>query len=179
MPRGRARGQVTGGAGGLRPMRRRGSSSVGDGPDPKEGDGVPAFPPIHPPCRRHEPPRNADLLGSRIRNYGRRFERRVALRIGVIYQTPPEKPGWIPSILREAVEELGDPVRFDRAPFQAYGDFAITFETVYYVLGPDYNLYMGCQQAINLTIHRRFQDEGIEFAYPTQTLFLVKPGGEE
>jgi len=121
---------------------------------------------------------NADLLGSRIRNYGRMFERRVAFKIGVTYQTPREKLELIPEILREAVEALGDPVRFDRAHFQAYGDFAITFETVYYVLGPDYNLYMDCQQAINLTIHRRFQDEGIEFAYPTQTLFVVKAGGE-
>jgi small-conductance mechanosensitive channel len=70
-------------------------------------------------------------------------------------------------------------VRFDRAHFQAFGDFALTFETVYYVLGPDYNVYMDCQQAINLTVHRRFEDEGIEFAYPTQTLFVVKdPAGE-
>jgi small-conductance mechanosensitive channel len=117
---------------------------------------------------------NADLLSSRIRNYGRMFERRVAFKIGVTYQTPREALKKIPGILREAVENLGDQVRFDRAHFQAYGDFALTFETVYYVLGPDYNLYMDCQQAINLTIHQRFEDEGIEFAYPTQTLFVVK-----
>jgi len=51
--------------------------------------------------------------------------------------------------------------------------------TVFYVLGPDYTLYMDCQQAINLRIHERFEAEGIEFAYPTQTLFLVKGGGPE
>jgi len=120
---------------------------------------------------------NADLLNSRIRNYGRMFERRVPFKIGVTYQTPRELLEKIPTILREAVEARGsDKVRFDRSHFQAYGDFALTFETVYYVLSPDFNVYMDCQQAINLAIHRRFEEEGIEFAYPTQTLFLVRGG---
>ncbi len=117
---------------------------------------------------------NSDLLTSRIRNYGRMFERRVVFKIGVTYQTPRKKIQAIPVILREAVEKLGDKVRFDRAHFQSYGDFALLFETVYYVLGPDYNLYMDIQQAINLDIHERFETEGIEFAYPTQTLFLAR-----
>lgn len=122
---------------------------------------------------------NADLLGSRIRNYGRMYERRVAFKLGVTYQTPRDKLRLIPVIIREAIEALGEEkVRFDRSHFQAYGDFALTFESVYYVLGPDYNLYMDCQEAINLRIHERFEEEGIEFAYPTQTLFLVKEESE-
>jgi small-conductance mechanosensitive channel len=31
---------------------------------------------------------------------------------------------------------------------------------------------MDVQEAINLEIFRRFQEEGIEFAYPTRTLYL-------
>ncbi len=97
-----------------------------------------------------------------------------ALAAGAIPLVLPR--GW-EDALRAAVESLGeDEVRFDRGHFQSYGDFALIFEIVYYVLGPDYNLYMDCQQAINLFIHRRFEEEGIEFAYPTQTLFLVKEG---
>ncbi len=42
------------------------------------------------------------------------------------------------------------------------------------VLSPDYNQYMDIQQAINLAIHEAFEAEGIEFAYPTQTLFLQR-----
>ena len=114
---------------------------------------------------------NADLLGSRIRNYGRMFERRVVFALGVTYQTPREKLTRIPGIIREAVEAQ-DKVRFDRSHFKSYGDFSLDFETVYYVLAPDYNLYMDIQQAINLRIHERFEQEGIEFAYPTQTLFV-------
>lgn len=118
---------------------------------------------------------NADLLGSRIRNYGRMFERRVVFTIGVTYQTPREKLERIPQMIRDSVEEQ-EKTRFDRSHFKEYGDFSLNFETVYYVLVPDYNTYMDIQQAINLNIHEQFEREGIEFAYPTQTLFLERSG---
>ena len=121
---------------------------------------------------------NADLLGSRIRNYGRMFGRRVVFKVGVTYQTPREKLGRIPEIIRAAIEER-DNTRFDRSHFQAYGDFSLNFESVYYVLSPDYNLYMDIQQAINLRIHEQFEQEGIDFAYPTQTLFIARENSME
>jgi small-conductance mechanosensitive channel len=114
---------------------------------------------------------NSDLLNSRIRNYKRMFERRIVFSIGVTYQTPHEKLAAIPAMIHEIIEAQ-EMTRFDRAHFKAYGDFALTFETVYYVLVPDYNTYMDIQQAINLAIYERFEKEGIDFAYPTQTLYV-------
>jgi small-conductance mechanosensitive channel len=114
---------------------------------------------------------NSDLLASRIRNYKRMRERRIVFGVGVTYETPHEKLNAIPDHLREAVEAQ-PAVRFDRAHFKAFGDSSLDFETVYYMLVPDYNEYMNVQQAINLAIVRRFEDEGIEFAYPTQTLHV-------
>ncbi|MFQ5689945.1 MAG: mechanosensitive ion channel family protein [Gemmatimonadota bacterium] len=119
---------------------------------------------------------NSDLLQSRIRNYGRMGERRIVFSVGVTYDTPREKLARIPSILREIVEAQ-ESARFDRAHFTNFGDFSLDFETVYYVLRPDYALYRDVQQAMNLEIHRRFEEEGIEFAYPTQ-LVLWKPAAE-
>jgi small-conductance mechanosensitive channel len=116
---------------------------------------------------------NADLLQSRIRNFGRMFERRVVFKIGVTYQTPRERLTEIPGIIRAAIESQ-DKTRFDRSHFVSYGDFSLVFETVYYVLGADYNLYMDIQQAINLYIHERFEEQNIDFAYPTQTVFLQR-----
>src|SRR3989338_2518423 len=63
---------------------------------------------------------------------------------------------------------------FDRAHFFSYGNFSLIFEVVYYVIGPDYNKYMDIQQEINFAIKEEFEKRGIEFAYPTQTLFLQK-----
>jgi len=117
---------------------------------------------------------NADLLQSRIRNFGRMYERRVVFKIGVTYQTPRDRLTEIPGIIRTAIESQQQ-TRFDRSHFVSYGDFSLLFETVFYVLGADYNLYMDIQQAINLLIHERFEEQGIEFAYPTQTLFLERP----
>jgi len=114
---------------------------------------------------------NSDLLKSRIRNYGRMFERRVVFVIGVTYETPRDKLEKIPGILRSAVEQQND-TRFDRAHFKAYGDFALQFEIVYYVLLADYNRYMDIQQAINFYILEQFEQQAIEFAYPTRTLWL-------
>jgi small-conductance mechanosensitive channel len=116
---------------------------------------------------------NTDLTDSRIKNYRRMERRRVLFEIGVVYQTPYEKLEQIPKIIKNIVEDIEDAI-FDRAHFASYGDFNLTFEIVYYVIGGDYNKYMDIQQTINLAIFKEFEDKGIEFAYPTQTLFLDK-----
>lgn len=114
---------------------------------------------------------NADLLQSRIRNFKRMQERRIVFAVGVTYETPRDKLGRISAILREAVEQQ-ETLRFDRAHFKQFGPSSLDFEVVYYVKSADYNLYMDAQQAVNLTIFDRFADEGIDFAYPTQTLLV-------
>jgi len=118
---------------------------------------------------------NADLLKSRIRNYKRMYERRVVFSIGVVYQTPHDKISQIPEMIRRAVEN-NSPVRFDRAHFKAFGDYALLFEVVYWIQNPDYTVYMDIQQAINLDILKQFSEAGIDFAYPTQTLMMQPPG---
>jgi small-conductance mechanosensitive channel len=114
---------------------------------------------------------NSDLLSTRIRNYKRMTQRRALFEIGVVYGTPSEKLRRVPELVRTAVESC-DNTRFDRSHFKAFGDSALLFETVYYMTVPDYNAYMDTQQAINLELYQRFEAEAIEFAYPTQTLFL-------
>jgi len=116
---------------------------------------------------------NSDLLNSRIRNYGRMFERRVVFTIGVTYDTPRSKLERIPGMIRQAVE-AHENTRFDRCHFASYGDYALLFETVYYVLSADYTMYMDIQQAVNLAIHEAFEREEVEFAYPTQKLFVQR-----
>jgi small-conductance mechanosensitive channel len=118
---------------------------------------------------------NTDLLQSRIRNYKTLAERRVTFSFGVTYETSPAQLEGIPAMVQETIEAR-QPVRFDRAHFQEFGDFSLNYEVVYYVMDPDYNLYMDIQQAINLGLMRRFAEAGIEFAYPTQTVFLEGSG---
>jgi small-conductance mechanosensitive channel len=116
---------------------------------------------------------NADLLSARIRNFGRMLERRIAFTLGVIYQTPRSDLERIPELIRDAVS-AEENVRFDRSHFSNYGASSIDFETVYFVESPDYARYMDVQQRIYLRIHEAFENAKIEFAYPTQTLFLSR-----
>lgn len=116
---------------------------------------------------------NTDLTNSRIHNYKKMERRRVVFKLGVIYQTTAEQLESIPKIVREIIESQQD-VTFDRGHFATYGDFSLNFEFVYYVTGADYNKYMDIQQSINMKIYRTFEEKGIEFAYPTQTVFVNK-----
>lgn len=120
---------------------------------------------------------NTDLTNSRIRNYKRMERRRVVFKLGVIYQTTSKQLAEIATIVKTIIENQSD-TTFDRGHFQSYGDFSLNFEFVYYVLSGDYNKYMDTQQAINLKIYEEFEKRGIEFAYPTQTLFVSKNASE-
>jgi small-conductance mechanosensitive channel len=115
---------------------------------------------------------NADLLSSRLRNYGRMQERRVVFKLGVTYETQRAQLKRIPAIIRDIISRQAD-TRFDRCHFANFGDFALEFETVYYVLSSDYTRYMDIQQAIYFELHEAFEREQVEFAYPTQKLWLA------
>jgi small-conductance mechanosensitive channel len=121
---------------------------------------------------------NTDLTNSRVHNFKKMERRRVLFKLGVIYQTPYDKLKIIPELVRNIIEKLDD-VTFDRGHFATYGDFSLNFEFVYYVNGSDYNKYMDIQQSINLNIFEKFEEQGIEFAYPSQTLFVNKVNEEK
>jgi small-conductance mechanosensitive channel len=115
---------------------------------------------------------NGDLLKSRVRNYGLLYERRISFTIGIVYETPRELIEAVPGIIEEAIRAQPK-TRFDRAHFASYGDSALIYEAVYFVLDPEYKTYMDNQQAINLRLHEEFGRRGIEFAYPTSKQFTV------
>lgn len=116
---------------------------------------------------------NSDLLASRIQNFKRMSERRCVFGIGVTYQTPLDKVAAISGLIREAIESQPN-TRFDRAHFTKFGASSLDFEAVYFMMVPDYNAYMDTQQAVNLILAERFRDMGVEFAYPTQTVYVAK-----
>lgn len=119
---------------------------------------------------------NTDITGSRVRNYKRMQQRRIVFGLGVTYDTGLDQLEQIPKIIRSIFESM-DNVRFDRAHFAAYGDFSLNFEVVYYVLSGDFNLYMDVQQHINLEIKKAFDVREIEFAFPTQVLYVNNAPG--
>lgn len=116
---------------------------------------------------------NTDLTNSRLRNYKRMTNRRVVFKLGVTYQTSLQQMQEIPGVIAAIIKSIPGST-FDRTHFSSYGAFSLDIEVVYYVIGGDYTKYMDIQQEINFKIKEEFEKRGIEFAYPTQTLFLEK-----
>ena len=63
---------------------------------------------------------------------------------------------------------------FERAHFKAFGDFSLNFAVRYLVDSSDYTTFLDIQQEINLAVKELFEKEGIEFAFPAQTVFIKK-----
>lgn len=116
---------------------------------------------------------NAELTSARIHNYKRMSNRRIVFQFGIAYETPPELVAQVPERIREIFASL-DRAELERAHFAAFGASALTFEVVYNVLASDYATYMDVQQQVNLSLMECFAHAGINFAYPTQTLYIHK-----
>ncbi len=114
---------------------------------------------------------NADILRSRVRNFGRAQEQRALATLRVTYDTPGEKLRGIPKLLEKIVREQAH-ARFDRCHLKSLGDCALQFELSYFVQQPNLNPLLDLQQAVNFRIIEEFRREEIRFAYPTQHVVL-------
>ena len=114
---------------------------------------------------------NKDLTNSRLHNYGRMEKRRVVFKLTTVYQISAAQLKQIPLTVKNIIEQQPD-IEFDRGHFIGFGSSSLDFEFVYYLLTSDYTIYMNTQQKILQDIFEAFEKENIQFAYPTQTLFL-------
>jgi small-conductance mechanosensitive channel len=114
---------------------------------------------------------NSDLLNSRIQNYKRMERRRVAIKLGVTYQTTPNQLKTIPETIKKIVTSF-ELITYERANLTNFGNFSIDFEFSYYVESSDIQFHLDTQENILLQLYESFSQENIEFAYPTQTIFV-------
>ncbi|MBC6492767.1 mechanosensitive ion channel family protein [Flavihumibacter stibioxidans] len=118
---------------------------------------------------------NSKITSAALHNFKRMERRRVVFSIGVTYQTAAALLKEIPGLVEAAIRAQPN-ISFDRAHLASFGDYSINFEVVYYVDNPDYLTFMNAHQAVLQQIFESFELKGIEFAYPTQTLFLEGTG---
>jgi small-conductance mechanosensitive channel len=114
---------------------------------------------------------NTNMTNSTIRNYKRMERRRVVFKLSVPYKTPLKKVQMVPGMVADIVKAQEN-IQFDRSHLLEYGEYSINFEIVYYLLTDDFNKFMDTQQTILYSIRETFDKHGIEFAYPTQNLFV-------
>ncbi|MEC3951298.1 mechanosensitive ion channel family protein [Sphingobium sp. HWE2-09] len=118
---------------------------------------------------------NANLLQKEITSLQTLTQRRVTYAIGIIYQTDEAKAEAIPAILAEIVEAEG--LIFVNAGIIAFGASSLDYQLNFDVPDPDHHDYFQMRHRIGLAIWKRFNAEGIEFAYPTQTSITAGPDG--
>ena len=116
---------------------------------------------------------NADILKSRVRNFGRAEEQRSLTSIRVTYDTPPDKLRRIPALLEGIVREHSN-ARFERCHLKTLGEVALHFELSYFVRQPSLNPLLDLQQAVNFRILDEFRNMGVEFDYPTQRIIIAR-----
>jgi small-conductance mechanosensitive channel len=110
---------------------------------------------------------NADILKSRVRNFGRLSEQRILATIRLTYDTPAEKLKAIPKLLESIVREHAQ-ARFERCHLKTLSESSFQFELSYFVQQPSLNPLLDLQQAVNFRIIDELRRLGVEFAYPTQ-----------
>ena len=113
-----------------------------------------------------------------LENIGRRpYIRRLA-NISITYDTPAAKVERAVQIVKDilaGVEAINqDPDLVPRVYFSEFQDYYLNILILYWFKPPDYWSFQEANEKINLAIMRAFEAEGIEFAFPTQTLYLKK-----
>ncbi len=119
---------------------------------------------------------NAQLLQKEITSLQTLERRRIKFALGIIYQTPLAMAERIPAILGEVVKAEGQV--FIHAGMVGFGASSLDFEMELDVPDPDTADYFMTRHRVALAILKRFNAEGIEFAYPTQTSFTAAPDGK-
>ena len=114
---------------------------------------------------------NSTLTGSTILNFAEMEQRRMIYSIGVTYSTSVDQMKAIPTII-QAVIDAQEHSSFNRCHFTEFADSSLNFELVYYIDTRDFTVALNEQQAINLGIMEAFAQAGIDFAFPSQTLYL-------
>lgn len=118
---------------------------------------------------------NGELANKTILNIGQRPHIRRLMNVTIPYDTPPKKVRRAVEILRDVLANH-EGMEKDFPPRVFFNDFnsaSLNILVIYWYHPPDYWAYMAFSEKVNMEILRRFNDEGIEFAFPTQTLYLA------
>jgi MscS family membrane protein len=121
---------------------------------------------------------NSVVANSMVENIGRRpFIRRIS-NITITYDSGHRGMQRAVEIVKEVLADVPeintDPDRLPRVYFNDFNDWSLNMYMTYWVKPPDYWLYQEVNQRVNLEIMKRFESENVEFAFPSQTLYVKK-----
>jgi MscS family membrane protein len=118
---------------------------------------------------------NGELANKTIQNISKRPHIRRILNLTITYDTPPEKVDRAVEIAKDILKEHEGmhPDFPPRVYFDNFNDTSLNLFVIYWYHPPDWWAYCAFSEQVNRMLLRRFNEEGIDFAFPTQTLHLA------
>jgi len=118
---------------------------------------------------------NAMLIRSAVDNLGRRMHRRLKLKLGVTYDTPPEKLEAFIEGIRELVRRHPYTRKdYYHVYFHGYGDNSLDILVYLFLTTPDWGTELRERQRMLMDILRLSRELGVEFAFPTRTIHMLQ-----
>lgn len=121
---------------------------------------------------------NSVIVNSAVENVGRRPYIRRKSNITITYDSGQRGAERAVQIIKEVLSNVPeintDPKYPPRIYFSDFNDWSLNIYMSYWIKPPDYWLYQEVNERVNIEIMKRFEAEKIEFAFPSQTLYIEK-----
>jgi len=116
---------------------------------------------------------NSTFIDSEVDNLGARSWRRISTRLGVAYDTPPEKIEAFCEGIRQLIRDHPYTRKdFYQVHFNAFGPSSLEILLYCFHEAPDWATELRERHRLFVDILRLASELGVEFAFPTQTLHL-------
>lgn len=96
----------------------------------------------------------------------------VQFSVGLVYGTSADQLEAAVELLREIVSAHPSVSSEVKVNFLAFGASSLDLQVVYFIT--DFANNLSVQHDINMSIKRRFDEQGLDFAFPTRTLHVVQ-----
>ena len=112
---------------------------------------------------------NGQFSDNAVENVTLEPSRKVVVNLGLTYETSPDNMEKAIQMLKDIASAHNGIENNVLVSFNTWGDFAMGILFIYYIKSQGNILEV--QTEMNMQILRQFNDAGLEFAYPTQTIY--------
>jgi MscS family membrane protein len=113
---------------------------------------------------------NAAFADTIIENVSSEPSRKISLDLGLTYDMTAEQLQQAMDLLKTIADEHSDSIEAKTLiGFNAFGDFSLNIFFAYYI-SPSASI-LDTQTSMNLAIYKRFAEAGLDFAFPSQTVY--------
>lgn len=116
---------------------------------------------------------NSAVANASIENITSEPSRKITMTLGLTYEMDHQKIAQAQEILRQIVDENDALEENAIISFNEFGDFSLNIFFVYYIKKDEKGSFdlFGTKNKVNTEILKRFNENGIDFAFPTQFIY--------